>query len=206
LPCCLEATNKKLLENLHSACLPAQSLEVFAFRNIMKFLEKDLEQIIYDTDNELLVKKGLHICGKKYRQIKIGNYGICDLITVSKFYDYYGDDMDRPFPVLKISVIELKKNEISVNTFLQAVRYLKGIQRYLEFREKHFEVRYDIILIGDNIESSSDFLYLTDLIESYGYNTGFNLKFYTYGMDINGLNFTKECGYKLTTEGFDGGK
>jgi len=36
LQCCVEATNKKLLKNLHSASLPPQSLGVFAFKNIMK--------------------------------------------------------------------------------------------------------------------------------------------------------------------------
>lgn len=34
--CCVEATNKKLLENHHSASLPPQSLVVFAFKKYMK--------------------------------------------------------------------------------------------------------------------------------------------------------------------------
>lgn len=33
---CVEATNKKLLENHHSASLPPQSLVVFAFKKYMK--------------------------------------------------------------------------------------------------------------------------------------------------------------------------
>lgn len=46
--CCVEATNKKLLENHHSASLPPQSLVVFAFKKIyekkeLKFLEQSLQ-------------------------------------------------------------------------------------------------------------------------------------------------------------------
>ena len=36
----MEATNKKLLKNLHSASLPPQSLGVFAFRKLMKYLKR----------------------------------------------------------------------------------------------------------------------------------------------------------------------
>lgn len=36
----MEATNKKLLKNLHSASLPPQSLGVFAFIKIMKYLKR----------------------------------------------------------------------------------------------------------------------------------------------------------------------
>ena len=45
----------------------------------MTFLEKDLEQIIFETPKEKLQEKGLVIKGKLLRQIKIGNYGIADL-------------------------------------------------------------------------------------------------------------------------------
>lgn len=46
-----------------------------------EFFEKTLEDIIFNTDNELLCEHGLLISGKKLRQVKIGNYGIADLIT-----------------------------------------------------------------------------------------------------------------------------
>ena len=47
----------------------------------MSFLEKDLEDIIFETDNDLLFEHGLFIDGQKKRQVRIGNYGIADLIT-----------------------------------------------------------------------------------------------------------------------------
>lgn len=45
------------------------------------FLEKTLEDIIFETSNDDLKERGLWICGNKKRQVKIGNYGIADLIT-----------------------------------------------------------------------------------------------------------------------------
>ncbi len=45
----------------------------FLFIN-MKFLEKDLEQIIYSADKELLAQRGLEINGTLIRQLRIGNY------------------------------------------------------------------------------------------------------------------------------------
>ena len=50
----------------------------------MKFLEKDLEDIIFEAPREELAKRGLHIEGKMYRQLRIGNYGIADLVTIQR--------------------------------------------------------------------------------------------------------------------------
>lgn len=54
----------------------------------MDFLEKDLEDIIWnasqtDIGREELKKRGLEIHGKMYRQVNLGDYGRCDLLTIS---------------------------------------------------------------------------------------------------------------------------
>ena len=50
----------------------------------MRFLEKDLEQIIHESGMDQLNERGLPIDGKMFRQMRIGNYGIADLITVTR--------------------------------------------------------------------------------------------------------------------------
>jgi hypothetical protein len=62
----------------------------------MDFLEKDLEDIIFDSPNEELRKRGLNIWGKKKRQLNIGNYGRADIITYDKEMDssYCADLID----------------------------------------------------------------------------------------------------------------
>lgn len=51
----MEATNKKLLENHHSASLPPQSLVVFAFKKYMKIkiIEKELQEMYVDFEKRI---------------------------------------------------------------------------------------------------------------------------------------------------------
>jgi len=90
----------------------------------MKFLEKDLEQIIYEADNDSLNEKGLLVTGKCYRQLRIGNYGVADLVYVDmpKYCKSARMHMNG-----KITIVELKKDKVSVSSFFQALNYVKGI-------------------------------------------------------------------------------
>lgn len=167
----------------------------------MKFLEKDLEQIIYDTDNSLLCSRGLYISGKKLRQTRIGNYGISDLITVRKEYEYepFLDDEEKKItykasPYLVITIYELKKDEINLNTYHQSLKYVKGIQSYLSKRGFNQDVQFIITLVGKSICIKSSFPYLADI------KSGVNI--YSYDYYFDGIKFKKEGGYVLTDEGF----
>lgn len=159
----------------------------------MEFLEKDLEQIIYETSNNKLFSRGLTniLCydSKKKRQLKIGNYGVCDLIFYTRSYDH---DCSETVPLLEINVLELKKDKIGISAFLQAVRYAKGISHYLS--KRNITNKISIVLIGRTIDVS-DFIYLTDMLP-----TGF-LTCYTYCYDVDGIKFNKECNYVLTNHG-----
>ena len=85
----------------------------------MNFLEQNLEQIIFESDRNDLKDCGLAISGKLLRQKRIGNYGIADIISVEKINNL-------GFPILKITVYELKRDIINNDSFLQALSYLKG--------------------------------------------------------------------------------
>ena len=181
----------------------------------MKFLEKNLEDIVFQTENKDLQERDLEIEGVKLRQTFIGNYGTSDIITFEKprfiteeerkINKTIPDRVTHTRPV--ITIYELKKDEINKHTFLQAVRYLKGVDRFLTIRnvsmigESFFDYRTDrteqgiefkIVLIGSNLATDSS-SYIPDF---------FNVDFYTYEYKFDGLYFNQESGYRLMKEGF----
>lgn len=159
----------------------------------MNFLEKNLEDIIFNTPNHLLIERGLHIGGAKKMQVRIGNYGIADIITYDKgeLIDYDGK---RWHGETCITVYELKQQEINASALLQAIRYAKGVQRYLQkHKGKHYEVK--VCLIGSSIEQGSGFPYLSDFMSDF-------MSVYTYKYDFDGISFNWEYGYHLINEGF----
>lgn len=178
----------------------------------MNFLEKDLEQIIYEADKELLAEKGLRVNGKLLRQVRIGNYGIADLVSIER-------------PTLKdkfclhekglITIYELKKENISVSAFLQAIGYAKGIIRWMQLHPKEYDILnpdyYDIaiILIGKKIEVSSEFVFLNDVLNPnfkgdnfIGIKPYLSVEMLTYDYGLNGINFKYHEGYYKNNEGF----
>lgn len=153
----------------------------------MNVLEKELEDILFEyIDNfDVLIDKNFeHYCEKKYRQVDLGDYGIADIIGIIEF--------ENPkYRSFQINIYELKKEEISVNTFLQAIRYAKALKLVFEKSIEDAVFEYNIILVGKTVNIKSDFIYLPDFYE--------NLHIYTYKIDFNkGIYFNKEEGYKLT--------
>lgn len=164
----------------------------------MNFLEKDLENIIWESDNELLKSRGLLIGGKKLRQLKIGNYGIADIVTIEKKYDYFPCD-----PYLSITVHEYKKDNISISSFLQALNYCKGISTYLHKRE-FYAFTLNITLCGKNLDTSGSFCFMPDLLSfsNIRYGVVNKISFFTYKYELSGLNFINHNNYNLTLTGF----
>lgn len=162
----------------------------------MNFLEKDLEEIIFETGGEKIRERGLCIKGFSFRQLKIGNYGIADIVTFER-------DYSEPM-LAKITVFELKKNEIGVSAFLQALRYVRGIDSYLKHRGVKFNYYFEISLCGRDIEQADDYVYLCDFINTDGKSkrglTYLSNYIYSYGVD--GIKFTRTYGYSLIDEGF----
>jgi len=140
----------------------------------MRFLEKDLENIIYETNNEILREKGLNIYGKKFRQVRLSHYGVADLVTVER----YGQS-------LHICLIELKKDTISVDTLIQSLRYIKGIKHYLRKRGFHKNVSFTIKLCGSSISNLRELSLICSHVSS-----GVELvDLYTYDFKIDGIIF-----------------
>lgn len=149
----------------------------------MDFLEKDLEQIIWETSDEYLWERGLPISGHRKRQLKIGNYGIADIVT-----------FERVSGCLNITIYEFKKDCVNVDTLLQALRYQVGIERYLKLRGVKTMPLFTIVLVGRKIDKSNDFCYIPSLAN--------NIHIYSYSYRFYGIIFKEECGYKLVEEGF----
>lgn len=163
----------------------------------MKFLEKDLENIIWESDNKKLREKGLWIYGKKLRQLRIGNYGIADLVTYEKMISENGKSF-----FLDITVYELKKEKAGISAFLQALRYCKGISTYLNYKRPNIEYKLNIVLCAKEIDKTSDYIFLTDLLENESYYTLNSVLNFSFDYDIDGIKFIKESGYDLTQKGF----
>jgi len=164
----------------------------------MKFLEKDLEEILWEQfktqkGRDVLASKGLWTEDgapnpKFKRQLNIGKYGRADVVSFSKS----GGS-------LFINVYELKKDKISMSAFLQAVGYCKGIQRYIKkHRKSNLRLEFNVILIGKTIDISSEFSYLPDFINGFG----FNLHHFTYNYNVDGISFNYQSEYALREEGF----
>lgn len=163
----------------------------------MKFLEKNLEDIIFETPNEKLQNRGLDIYGHKRRQVKIGNYGIADLITFEKpqYEKSLFDESIGHWEDNKITIYELKQKEINFGSFNQALRYYRGIERYLEsYRILTKETRIEICLIGESIDLNSSFSYLDSFSDK--------IKIFTYKYDFDGITFEHRFNFSLVNEGF----
>lgn len=157
----------------------------------MKFLEKNLEDLIYENANteegqKLLEERGLDLRGRTYRQVSMGKYGIADLINIFASTER----IQKGFSVhhLIVDIIELKKDIVNVDTLLQAVGYKKAVDEYLDgYCAKawdDYEVR--VTLIGQKLETSSNFVFLLNELDW--------VKVYTYSYSIKGLMFTDESG------------
>lgn len=143
----------------------------------MEFLEKDLEDIIWEAyqseDGKYgLFDKGLPISSKMYRQVNLGDYGILDLMTVSINPNY-----------VRIAIYELKRDIVDISTMAQAARYGTGINKYIEERCNihNRSISLEFFLIGKTIDRKSDFVFL------YSNSPYFKIYLYKYG--LNGIHF-----------------
>jgi len=177
----------------------------------MKFLEKDLEEIIWDVcrtgNTKPLLERGLDIKGHFRRQLYIGAYGIADIVSFKFGYWNYADellfeteDID-PCNIpdygraLEVTVFELKRNSVDAITFMQAVGYVKGIQKYLANRgTEGYKIFYKIVLIGATIEDTGNFIFIPDIFKG--------VSFLTYEYQFNGINFLKQKNYGLVEDRF----
>lgn len=153
----------------------------------MKFLEKDLEDVVMNLSESKMTELGLDFLSgdgyNSYRQVRIGNYGICDLIFAKRYVFSNGGS------TLQINVVELKKEVISMSSFIQLHRYMAGIERYFDKQGIRHEIQG--VLVGRKIEQN-DFCYVSNFSD---------VKFYTYDYDWDGIKFYHRYGYYLADDG-----
>lgn len=156
----------------------------------MDFLEKDLEEIIFNATDKELWSRNLFVYGKKYRQLSIGTYGVADLVFVSR----------TPYELI-INIVELKKDKIGISAFLQALGYAKGIKRYLDFRNFSFDYIIKITLIGRSLDKNSTFSFLPDMLNHFNNDVDEQfLENYTYEYGLSGIMFYKHENYSNVEE------
>jgi len=146
----------------------------------MKFLEKNLEDIIFETEIGDLLDRGLMFAqsGKFAKQVNFPNLGRADLIHMTR--------LDEHSPRV-ITVFELKQHEINANSFMQACRYLYGVKRWLVKNKIALsEVSYQIVLIGKTI-AKGDFVFLPDALTTWN----LDVQFYTYEYLVDGIYFNQ---------------
>ena len=156
--------------------------------NFMKnFLERDLEQIIYETDQTELTNRGLHCLyyDKIFRQVNLGAYGVADIITVK-----YRKGSCRQFCV---TIYELKQSEINVSTLMQCCRYLYAIKDFISNNYPDYptlNLEYKIVIVGERINTNSDFTFLLSSMP--------NTSAFTYKYKFNGISFAEHGEYAIT--------
>ena len=172
----------------------------------LEISEAQLEQILWDCDAKTLSAIGLDLpYYKKFRQLRIGGYGVCDML-------YYSRHSNLPHPAHTITIVELKKGQINTGTFLQSVRYARGVQRFFfkKFKKwgkdgiEYGDLKVNIVLIGKEIDLHSDFCFIADWVNQNSiYSDSNRLYYYTYNFNpISGLRLKMEKGYVKENEGF----
>ena len=148
----------------------------------MEFLEKDLEDIIWDAaqdekGRDLLSDRGLDIQGKLMRQVKLDAYGTADLVSI-----YI--DGPRLYRQVEVVVYELKRDLIDVSTLMQACRYATGVKRFFneKISNRSLSIEIKILLIGKRVELNGDFVLLYNMISQF-------CEIYTYSYGIDGIYF-----------------
>ena len=164
----------------------------------MKFLERDLEEILFTADKSALFDQGFYKASNLKRQLVIGRYGRADMVGFecrSKSNQWH-----IPGKRFIVTVYELKQDKISVSSFLQAAGYLRGIKDYLKKKHPHIydNTCFEIVLVGRNVDDNSSFIYLPYLLEG----EKFRLSLFTYEYDVYGIKFKTHKHYSLLNSGF----
>lgn len=150
----------------------------------MKFLEKNLEDIIWQNVNTeegrmLLAERGLNIPGITYRQVSFGSYGTADLVNF-----YITNSLQEKCAYYRVfTIYELKKEKVGIEAVMQAHRYKTALLQHLEKVQssRPFDDIVRVVVIGSSIDSNSDFTFL--------YNYLFDTEIYLYDYKIDGIHF-----------------
>jgi hypothetical protein len=122
--------------------------------------EKELEDWIFNKYQE----EGVCCIDDTYpqnliRQMNLGVYGICDLVSFS----VHRHENQRK--EVEVFIYELKKEKITADAFTQVARYATAITQTIEAHESSIDLTITCVLVGTEIDEScyilnhSDFRY-----------------------------------------------
>lgn len=153
----------------------------------MKFLEKDLEDIIYNNA-KACYDRGLKMgtpgrTGILMRQVKLGDYGVADMIAIEvNLQPVYAPWEESFHREVILTIIECKLNEVNVSTYLQAKRYKAALTQILQFYSlDNTDITINTVLIGQTVDVNSDFIF------QYQDDKDCTIFTFTYGID--GIHF-----------------
>lgn len=151
--------------------------------------EKELEDYLFGLEQD--EDFPLPCYGKVFRQVSFPAYGIADLL--------YINIEPGPTPTVRVTIVELKANEIDLNAVGQICRYRKALLRYVDHLfEKHPKhknnIEIDGILVGKQY-ASGDVCYVVDSVDW--------LSCYHYDLSLhNGIDFEESEGWYNKGENF----
>lgn len=110
--------------------------------------EKELEDWIFNKYQEDGV---VSIDGNEpqhlIRQMNLGAYGICDLVSLSVYVHEHSTEVE-------VFVYELKKDKITADTFSQVSRYATAIKQSIQDYDKNIDITISCVLVGTEIDES----------------------------------------------------
>lgn len=137
----------------------------------MKFLEKNLENIIYNSDPEKIRERGLDIYSHDHvlQQVVLGHYGKLDLVG----FNTYPEEKK-----VRVTVYELKLETVGMGTLTQALSYCKGIKEsLLRISDAGWTIDFTVCLIGARVDIAShlkQFAEFSHFIHIYQYDYEFD--------------------------------
>jgi hypothetical protein len=161
----------------------------------MEFLEKHLEDIIYDAFRETnytslrfrgltFLRPGMTV----YRQFKVAGYGVIDLLFVDVTRDRFRhtDGLMYNSYSVQLYPCELKKGPIDYAALGQVYRYVKALSAMACYSADVAPVVIDDvsinpILIGRELDKTNDLVYVMAGLSE--------LRIYTYKYAVDGLAF-----------------
>jgi hypothetical protein len=137
----------------------------------MKFLTEDqLEELIYEYRNDIHERGLPKFYTNTIRQFVLPNKKVIDLFT----YEIIDNE-------LYFRIIELKKDFIWVDAFIQIIGYFATVKALSD--TKFSNIHYDLVLAGEGI----NVIPLAVLNLFHG-----NVKVYTYDLTYEGIRFTEQ--------------
>lgn len=153
--------------------------------------EKELEDFLCNNRNE---KTGYYedvidggLWRKEFRQFRIGSYGIADIVRLNQGIS----------DSLEVQIVELKKGVLDKPALMQICRYKTGLARMIDkVFPDGMEVEFSGSLVGSDIETNSDIVYVMDQIPW--------LEVYTFEISIStGIDFEDYSSWSLKNENFN---